>query len=294
MLSILIPTYNYNAYLLALEIENQALKLQIPFEIICRDDGSFSNLNIENQKINSLTNSKFIEAKQNVGRFANRKKLADLAQYDWLLFLDSDVIPKNSHFLLDYVNKTSHDNQAIFGGFAYKQSLYKPNMSLRYKFGKQREEIDATLRNKNPYKVIISANFIIKKNLFLQLNTIKQKNSYGHDYLFGSLLKQHKIKINHINNEVFHLGIDDNNIFLKKTQEAIETLSYLKQENKIDNNAISLLKTYTILSKLKISAIFRGVFEKFQHKMEANLTSTNPNLFIFDIYRLCYFCKINR
>ena len=45
MISILIPCYDYNAYPLVSSLEKQALMLGIKFEIICVDDGSFSNKN---------------------------------------------------------------------------------------------------------------------------------------------------------------------------------------------------------------------------------------------------------
>ena len=99
MLSILIPTYNYNAYPLALELERQALKSGIIFELICIDDGSFSALSIQNQNINTLTSCQFIRAKQNRGRTGLRQYLAELANYDWLLFLDADVMPKSENFI---------------------------------------------------------------------------------------------------------------------------------------------------------------------------------------------------
>ena len=51
MLSILIPIYNYNAYPLVLELHKQCLECEIEFEIICQDDASGSDLNIENEKI---------------------------------------------------------------------------------------------------------------------------------------------------------------------------------------------------------------------------------------------------
>ena len=58
MISILIPCYDYNALKLVENIEKQALLLNIIFEIICIDDGSFSLKNEDNQKINSLVNAK--------------------------------------------------------------------------------------------------------------------------------------------------------------------------------------------------------------------------------------------
>ena len=54
MLSVLIPTYDYNCFPFVHELHNQLLKEKISFEIICFDDGSNSISNLENQKINSL------------------------------------------------------------------------------------------------------------------------------------------------------------------------------------------------------------------------------------------------
>ena len=42
MLSVLIPTYNYNAVSLVKELHKQLLDSNIVFEIICIDDGSKS------------------------------------------------------------------------------------------------------------------------------------------------------------------------------------------------------------------------------------------------------------
>ena len=60
MISILIPCYDYDAYPIVSKIEKQALILNIDFEIICIDDGSFSSKNEHNQKINLLTNLSLI------------------------------------------------------------------------------------------------------------------------------------------------------------------------------------------------------------------------------------------
>ena len=81
MISILIPCYDYNAYPLVSKLEKQALILNINFEIICIDDGSFSPKNEKNQKINLLTNSRFIESKKNLWRIKNRI-LLDSSNYN--------------------------------------------------------------------------------------------------------------------------------------------------------------------------------------------------------------------
>ena len=53
MLSILIPTYNYNVVPLVLELHKQCLECEIDFEILCQDDASKLFFE-ENKKINGL------------------------------------------------------------------------------------------------------------------------------------------------------------------------------------------------------------------------------------------------
>jgi len=54
MLSVLIPTYNYNVVPLVKALYVQLEKQNILFEIIIFDNASNSILNIENQKINKI------------------------------------------------------------------------------------------------------------------------------------------------------------------------------------------------------------------------------------------------
>ncbi|MCO4822574.1 MAG: glycosyltransferase, partial [Flavobacteriaceae bacterium] len=258
----------------------------------CMDDGSFSEHNKQNQHINSLTNSKFIENIKNVGSKANRLRLAKEAQYEWLLFVDADSKPKSSNYLLNYLNCTKESFEAIFGGFTYDYELEDNTKSLRYTFGKHREEIDANKRNKNPYKVIISANFMIKRSSFLSINNEENINIYGLDYLFSAQLKARHVKINHINNEVYHLGLDSNSKFLEKTRNAVEALHYFNASEKIIAHNISLLRAYNILKSLGLIQIYIWLYRTFEAKMKANLIGTSPNLFVFDTYRLSYLCTL--
>ena len=292
MISILIPTFNYNAYPLAVAIEQQALKANIIYELICIDDGSFSDRNIENQKINSLTNCKFIEGKKNIGRNANRHLLAKKAQYDWLLFIDSDVLPKTSDYIVNYLTIIPQEYDAVFGGFAYFDTPPSRDKTLRYYFGKNREEVSAVIRNNQPYKVIISANFLIRKSIFLQINKAETKNLYGLDYLFGGLLKTNSSKVHHIDNEVYHHGIDRNEDYLEKTKKAVETLYYINKTKKLTKHDNSLLNAYKRLKLTYLSGLFGKVLLKFDERIERNLLSENPSMFLFDLYRLGYFCRI--
>ncbi len=292
MLSILIPTYNYNAFNLAEAIEKQALALNLVFEIICRDDGSFSEENTHNQNIKSLTHSNFIEGKLNLGSIGNRLALADEAQYNWLLFIDADTLPKSDSFLKDYLNVIDTIHEGYFGGFAYNEAHKSATHSLRYHFGKKREEIEADQRNKKPYKVTISSNFLIQKDVFKRLLKPIDSKTYGLDYLFSILLKEQNIKILHLDNEVFHLGIDSNEDYLIKVRNAVETLHQIHRNKKIRTHDISLLRAYTFLKNLGLKTLFKRIFNSYKVKIERNLLGKSPNLFLLDIYKLGYMCSL--
>ena len=289
MISILIPCYNYNAYDLVSKLEKECLAHGIVFEIICIDDASFSPLNELNQKINILTNCKFFESKKNIGRSANRQLLSQKAQYKWLLYLDVDVKPLNEDFIKVYLNEIKKGFEVVFGGFNYKKI---ESNNLRYLFGKSREDIPSIIRNKNPYKYIISSNFLVKKVIFDRINRNININGYGMDYFFGALLKENSISIKHIDNEVTHYGLDDNSKFLIKTNEALKNLHYLNKNKLITKNDITILKYYRLLDFLGLKRIISKLFKMFSKSIESNLKGSYPSLFVFDLYRLSYLCSL--
>ena len=155
-------------------------------------------------------------------KIENRLLLAEKSQYEFLLFIDVDTTPSNENFLKNYLAQL-HKGRIIFGGCNYKNPENK-NSSLRYKFGKEREEINFAVRNKNPYKYISSNNFICERDLLFDILTRIDNISYGNDYIFGSILKKIKIDILHIDNPVLVNNIDENSIFIKKTHQALENL----------------------------------------------------------------------
>ena len=292
MLSILIPTYNYHTFPLAEQLEKQALQLNVPFEIICVDDGSFGEINIKNQNINTLTNAKFIEHKKNIGSIGNRKYLANLAQYDWLLFVDADTLPETNSFLKDYVNSISTDVDVIFGGISYHESLDDMDHSLRWRYGHKRETKSVEQRKKDIYRSIILGCFAIRKSLFIKISESINYNRYGLDILFTFLLKKAKSRVQHIHAPVVHLGLETNKAYLKKSESAIDTLYILYSDSSISISYSKLMKYYQILKSLALSGLFSSLINTRKEHLVTNLLSKNPNLFYFDLYRLAYLCSL--
>ena len=288
MLSILIPTYNYYIYDLVLNIHEKCLKENIDFEIICLDDNSDVNYAKANKKIEELSSCHYKISYKNKGRVATREHLAKLAKNKWLLFLDADVIPKNDNFITKYLNYIDQDYKAIFGGFYYDENNNKKHL-LRWKYGKQKEEVTAHKRNSHPYKVIISANLLIVKDTYLSLSKQVKTNTYGGDLIFATLLKEQNIKTLHIDNEVIHLGLEDNSSFLKKQKDAVKLLYDSVEKREITKHDNSLLKTHSRIKKIYLNRLFSWFYKSCNGKIEKQLLSNKPNIFLLQLLKLSYF-----
>lgn len=290
MISVLIPVYNYNIVTLVNKLHEQLIKAGVLFEIICRDDASKKSIVSSNLKINNLSHTRLITSEVNNGRVKTRQLLSADAKYDYLLFLDADVLPKNNNFISNYLNILNNDYDAVFGGFTYYTDAPVPELMLRWKYGKAHEEVDASVRNKKPYKVIISANFLIKKTCFNLIHLKIKDDGYGFDNYFGALLKENNINVFHINNEVYHLGIEKSNTYLRKKELAAETLLKLTKENKNIKHDNNLLALFLNLKRFKLHYLFASFYKSFNSKMKQNLLGKNPNITILQLYRISYMC----
>ncbi|AUC80793.1 glycosyltransferase family A protein [Lacinutrix sp. Bg11-31] len=288
MLSVLIPTYNFDVSKLITIIHSQLVKSAIAFEIIVLEDGS----TLETNSSNNLSSTSIIVNKTNIGRVKARQSLALKAKYDWLLFLDADVLPKSNQFIANYIKATKFDYDTYFGGFAYYEDKPEQSFVLRWKYGKTKEQIDASIRNKSPYKVIISANYLIKKDVFNAINLkIEDNKGYGFDNYFGALLQDNKAKVWHINNEVYHLGIEKSELYLKKKEQAALTLLHFYKTEGINNHSNDLLRLFSKLKSIKLTWFFSLIYKVFKNSMKKNLLSNSPSVTTLQLYRISFMCN---
>ena len=296
MLSILIPTFNYDITALVAEVHKQSKSCNIPFEILVFDDAS-TDLEVRknNASINALKNTSYTILKSNIGRSAIRNKLAKSAQYSWLLFLDADVIPVNNHFVLNYVNSLSDSKPIIYGGISYKEERPNQSQLLRWVYGKKREALNSGIRKKDIYVSFLTLNFIIRKDTFEKASFNENiPNLRYEDTLFSYDLKRKKIPITHIENPVCHLGLESSKIFLNKSKESLDALNLFLNQKLIDHKYMKISRVKNRLQKFKLDLLLSTIYPLLKKRFEKNLLSNTPSLFIFDLYRLSYLCNISR
>jgi len=291
MLSILIPTYNYNIYPLVSKIYDQALKSGIVFEINVYDDFSTKYF-FENEKINKLKWATFTKLKKNIGRSSIRNLLAKNATYNILLFLDADTMVIQNNFIQNYLNALNDTSQIIYGGICYQKDPPPSDEILRWVYGKKREALVVSERIKKPHLSFLTLNFLIKKEVFQKVEFNEKIPNLRHeDTLFALDSKKNRIKVLHIDNPVMHLGLEKSEVFLRKSNEAVDAIILFIKKGLINENEIKLTKKAEKIIQLRLDGLVIFVYKLFHNKMKKNLLSKKPSLFIFDLYRLGYYLQ---
>lgn len=292
MLSVLIPTYNYDCTRLAEELQRQILVCGIEAEVIVMDDAS-PNLEMRkaNEIINDLPNCRLVQLENNVGIARIRNLLADESQYDKLLFLDSDVYPVHDDFIKSYLN-ASLNSDVVCGGLMFRAEPPSPNCTLRYKYGSRVEASTVEYRMKNPYAEFRTLSFIISRDVFMNVRFNELFTQYGHeDTFFGKELGEKGYTLIHIDNPIYHDVPDTNVDFLSKTRRSIENL---KKHKEILLSHVRLLQFYDKLHKWHLDALVSFAFKILQKSLLSNLKGKRPSLKLFNVYKVGYLCYIMR
>ena len=300
MISILISTYNYDCTELVSELTAQCKVLkqkvgasQFDFEIIVGDDASTdTELEQTNHRVCSDLGCTYLKNEVNTGQARLRNKLAFEAHYPYHLFIDSDAQVCTEDFVEMYWEHRD-DAQAVVGSIQNPELKDTRGRELRFQYetaGMSKRTVEA--RRRHPYSIISAFNILIHRDVFLSVRFDEQCRHYGYeDTLFGLELQRRGVSIAHIDNPLVHLGIDTNRSFLNKTETALRTLSTMSEYMQRE---VGPSKWFFRLQRLHLSCIVAGVFMWLRPLMRHNLLSSRPSLFLFNVYKLGYYCALMR
>ena len=291
MLSILIPTKDYDCHLLVEELQRQGETLGCPYEILLGEDGTQpENLNL-NITAELLDNCRRIIRKENIGRANIRNALALEAQHPNLLFIDCDAVVEKKDFLKCYV-KALQECEVVCGGLYHADKLEDSKCSLRFRYEKEADKHrDASTRSKAPYDKFTTFNFAIRRELFTSIFFNPNIVKYGHeDTLFGKELKKRGQRILHIDNSLLHNGLESNAIYLGKVEQAILTLHTIKESV----GPTPLTEAAERLSRWHLSGAYLLLWNIAKSAIRKNLLGKTPSLTLLNIYKLGYYLSTNR
>jgi hypothetical protein len=296
MLSILIPVYNFDVRILVRNLDIQGMALGVPYEIILLDDASDLEYRGLNRELDDLDSVHYFELPANIGRAEIRNRMAEIAKFPYLLFMDGDSEVMYNDFLRNYLNKAKGE-LVVFGGRIYSMVAPRDRSKyLRWKYGSKAETIRAAERVQSPYRSFMTSNFLISKSIFSKIRFDEDIRTYGHeDTLFGYNLKKAGIPLVHIDNPLVHIGLEDGIDFIRKTREGIENLIKIlkKQENPSDfAEEVKLLRQYKKLKGSWKEKMLIRIYIKYRSGIEKNLCSRYPSMKLFNLYKLSYLAYI--
>lgn len=289
MISILIPTFNDDCRGLVGSLISQAERIKgLEWEILVADDASTNTAVAEaNSTIGKLEGCRYIRRSTNTGRSVIRNFLAQEARGEWLLFIDADLVMVRNDFLKTYIDATAHA-EVICGGY---QVLKGPDGNLRYLYEHAAEKNNSVKqRLKHPYHNFCASSFMIKRNIFLQYPFDSRFYKYGYeDVLLGRELSEAGITITHIDAPIGFLEYESNAYFLKKAEEAMETLYQFRDSLQ---GYSPILNIANRIQGYLLGTIFQKIFKWKRDAWKSNLLSNQPSLFIFKLYKLGYYISL--
>lgn len=289
MLSVLIPTFNYDCRQLVTDVHNQCFELGITFEIRVYDDCSTNPIFKEqSSEIQFLSHTHYKPLQSNLGFCKIRNLLATEAKFENLLFLDADI-KISADFISNYLKSNIFDVQ--IGGIRYlDKKPFDKNLYLKWKHGTEREQLSPAERNKNPYRTVSAANIFIKKEIYLKAKMDEKAKGYGYnDTMLGYNLKLISASINHLDNSVLHEGLMNADKFINRSMEAMENLLFFERQSYIKSDFrsfIKVLEIFNFLRKMRISKLFLKYYIFNKSKWIENLKSNNPYLRNLDMLKL--------
>ena len=291
-LSILIPTYNDLCVNLVDALRQQAEAADFAYEILVADDGSTdADVIARNSGINQWEHCQYLRQPKNIGRAAIRNYLAQTAQYDWLLFIDSDMTLVRADFLSKYASIESAE--VVDGGVCIGGDADALRDNLRYRYEKAVEhEHTVEIRQQNPYRDFHTANFLIRRDLMLAHPFDERFRHYGYeDVLFGKQLRADRIAITHIDNPLGFCTFEPNPDFVSKTEEGLRTLCQFRHELRGYSRMLTFADGIHIPPILWIIRLSHRLFGTL---IRRNLCGHHPNLRLFGLYKLGYFLTLQR
>lgn len=290
MISVLIPTYNYSVIALVEELHKQLEASKTIYEIIVWDDASTETFHLQNRIINHVPNIHYFRSEDHFGKPHTRQLLYKKSVFNWLLYVDADVMPKSPSFIQDYLDLIPKDYDVVYGGCAYAKIVPPESMRLHWAYGNAEEDLPAQTRNQKPYQYTNSNNFLIKRSVFSAINTELSNSKSNLDAYFGTLLKHQALKVKHVDNDVYHLGIVSNAKFLETIKTSLDQLLQLHLEGKITAADNHLLHKFKRLKSFGLCWFYSRRYEKSHKQLEENFLGPKPSISKLRHYKILYLC----
>lgn len=207
-LSVLIPFKGDDPVRLLAALDREPAEV----EIVLLDDGSDDPALLArvSEKVCGLAlPARLVSLARNEGRARGRNRLVSHARAGHFLFLDSDMLPDDPHFLRLWLDLVARENPPVaFGGFSLKQVERTPQHALHRAMAAHSDCLPAAARAIEPEKHVFTSNLLVRRDLFQSEAFDETFSGWGWEDVEWGMRVARRWPIRHVDNTATHLGLD--------------------------------------------------------------------------------------
>ena len=290
-LSILVPYYHDDPVLLLDDLLVQA-QATGKTEILFYDDGTGDanvNARLKSAAQKSTAPISLYFAQENKGRSGARNYLKSQARAEWVLFLDADMRPEETHFLSDYLAEiTTNSADIIFGGFTVPKQKQSDETELHRAFSKTSDCLTAEERNRNPAQYVCSSNLCVRSEILDAEPFDTGFTGWGWEDSEWAARVAAKYRLKHADIPALHLGLETTETLLSRFRNSAE--NYMRFTNAHPELA-KTLTLYKLSKKLKYVPGQKLSRPILRILVRTNALPTKIRLFALKLWRASWYSE---
>lgn len=262
-MSICVPTWRDSADALLCRLTRLANAEQCTLLIF--DDGSHDPALIRQltrQIMRFPGPARLICAPKNCGRSHARNRLFELAEAQWILFLDADMQPDDEDFLNRYLDAIdAHEDPALIaGGFSLRHA--RPTQQTRLHAAQSRESecIAAGIRAEAPGRYVFSSNILVHRDVLAAVGFDPGFQGWGWEDVDWGLRVAEQFPVLHIDNTATHLGLDTDAKLIEKYEHSADNFLRLIERHPEEMSHSALYRASKRLSHIPGLRLFSRLF----------------------------------
>ena len=110
--------------------------------------------------------------------------------------------------------------------------------------------------------------------------------------LLSHEINKQGFKINHIDNPVIHLGLENASSFIEKSLKAIKTTYEAEEQGLLPSGFRPVQRAFLRLKRLGLTSITGKLLNSFRNTFVKNLNGPNPKLLFLDFLKLSEYIRL--
>ena len=206
--------------------------------------------------------ARLICAPKNSGRSHARNRLKELAESDWILFLDADMQPDDDDFLNRYLDAIDANDtpSLVAGGFSLEHSRPTKETHLHAAQSAMSECVSAAYRAEEAGRYVFTSNILVHRSVLEDIEFDPGFQGWGWEDIDWGLRVAAVYPVLHIDNPASHLGLDTDAKLIEKYAGSADNFIRLVERHPDVMETTPLFRWAALFSRIPFEARLQNLF----------------------------------